>query len=165
MKKLPLWLVLLPFLAHAEWGTFEREFENEKPWVELATQLPPYPQRDTLIPFEVSAATRNRYFIDPASVSVGDDKVVRYTVVIEAAGGATNVSFEGIRCDTGERRIYAYGHPDATWSRAHDAGWTPIQFRSSLSYHKALYEEHFCRDRLRVKDAATAIDSLRRGAR
>ncbi len=166
MKILPLLLLLLlPVMVHAEWGQFDMEFENEKPWVELSTQLPPYPKAENLIPFNVSSATRNRFFIDAASISAGDDKVVRYTVVIEAAGGAQNVSFEGIRCDSGERRIYAYGHPDSTWSKARNAEWAPIEFRSLLSYQKALYEDHFCRNGLRVKDAAQAVDSLRRAAR
>ena len=158
-------LLLLPLLAHAEWGQFDIEFENEKPWVELATQLPPYPKAENLIPFNVSSATRNRYFIDAASISVGEDKIVRYTVVVEAAGGAKNVSFEGLRCESGERRIYAYGHPDNTWSKARNAAWEDIKFRSLLSYQKALFEDHFCQDGSRVKDGAEAVENLRRAAR
>jgi hypothetical protein len=165
MKNLFVLLLLLPLSAHAEWGQFDFEFENDKPWVELATQLPAYPQTENLIPFNVSSATHNRHFVDAASISVGDDRVVRYTVVIQTVGGASNVSFEGIRCDTGERRIYAYGHPDNTWSRARNAAWEEIKLRSLLSYQKALYEDHFCPNGLRVKDKAEAIASLQRTAR
>jgi len=92
----------------------------------------------------VSSATRNKFFVDAESISVGADKVVRYIVVVEAAGGAKNVSFEGMRCESGERRLYAYGHPDGTWSKARSAGWESIKFRSLLSYQKALFEDHFC---------------------
>ena len=105
MKILPALLLMLPLTAYAEWGQFDFEFENEKPWVELAAQLPPTPKAENLIEFNVSSATRNRHFVDTASISVGEDKVVRYTVVIEAAGGAKNVLFEGMRCETGERRL------------------------------------------------------------
>lgn len=165
MKILLALLLCLPLAARAEWGQFEFEFDQDKSWSEVATQLPPYPQAGSLIPFNVSSATRNRHFVDADSVSVGADKVIRYTVVIEAAGGAKNVSFEGLRCESGERRLYAYGHPDGTWSKARNAGWEDIKFRSLLSYHKALYEDHFCPDGIRVKDGKEAVRNLRQAAR
>ena len=165
MKILLALLLCLPFAAHAEWGEFEHEFDQDKPWFELATQLPAYPKTENLIPFSVSSATRNKHFIDANSVSVGEDKVIRYTVVVEAAGGAKNVSFEGLRCESGERRLYAYGHPDGTWSKARNAGWEDIKLRSLLSYRKALYEDHFCPDGIHVKDGKEAVESLRRAAR
>lgn len=158
-------LCCLSAVAHAERGSFDHEFEQGKPWVEVAAQLPPYPEPVNLVPFSVSAATANRFFIDTASISVGSDNVVRYTVVIEAVGGARNVSFEGIRCESGERRFYAYGHPGGGWSKARGARWEAIPFSSLLSYHKALFEDHFCAGGLRVKDAAEAVRSLRQGAR
>ncbi len=165
MKILPVLLLCLPLAAHAEWGDFEHEYDQDKPWSEVAVQLPPYPKDENLIPFNVSSATRNEYFIDAESISVGADKVVRYTVVIEAVGGAKNVSFEGIRCDSGERRLYAYGHPDGTWSKARNSGWENIKLRSLLSYQKALYEDHFCPDGIHVRDSKQAVQSLRRAAR
>lgn len=165
MKMLPVLLLCLPFAAQAEWVDFDREFEAEKPWVEVAAQLPPYPRAENLVPFDVSSATRNRFFVDTASISVGEDKVVRYTVVIEAAGGARNVSYEGLRCETGERRLYAYGHPGGTWSKARNAGWEPVKMRSLLSYQKALYEDHFCPGGINVRSAAEAVRNLKRAAR
>ena len=165
MKILPALLLCLPLAAHASWMDFDHDFEEDKPWSEVAAQLPAYPKEQNLLPFNVSSATDNHFFVDAESISVGSDKVVRYTVVIKAAGGATNVSFEGIRCESGERRLYAYGHPDGTWSKARNAGWEGIRFRSLLSYHKALYEDHFCPGGINVRNAKEAVDSLRRGAR
>jgi len=165
MKILPALLLMLPLTAYAEWGDFDIEFEADKPWVELSAQLPPTPTAENLVEFNVSSAARHRHFVDTVSISVGEDKVVRYTVVIEAAGGARNVSFEGMRCETGERRLYAYGHPDGTWSKARNAQWEDIKFRSLLSYHKALFEDHFCPDGINVRDAKEAVQNLRRAAR
>jgi hypothetical protein len=169
MKNVPVLLLLLPLLtiqaAYAEWGEFEHDFEQDKPWEEVAAQLPAYPKAENLLPFTVSSATRNQHFVDAASISVGTDKVIRYTVVIEAAGGAKNVSFEGLRCDSGERRLYAYGHPDGSWSKARNAGWEAIKFRSLLSYQKALYEDYFCPAGLPVKDDQEAVRNLRKAVR
>ncbi len=164
MKILSACMLCLPLFAHAEWGEFDLDFEQDKPWVEIAAQLPAYPQADNLLRFDVSAIARNRYFVDAASISVGADKVVRYTVVVEAAGGAKNVSFEGLRCETGEQRAYAYGQPDGSWSRARNAQWQAIRFRSGLSYQKPLFETYFCPDGIRVRDAAEAIRNLKQAA-
>ncbi|MDP2265005.1 MAG: CNP1-like family protein, partial [Thiobacillus sp.] len=66
---------------------------------------------------------------------------------------------------SGERRLYAYGHPDGTWSKARNAGWEGIKLRSLLSYQKALYEDHFCPDGIRVRDGKEAVRNLRQAAR
>lgn len=165
MKILPVLLLFLPLTVYAEWGQFDFEFENEKPWVELSAQLPPPPKPENLVGFDVSPVTQNNYFIDTASITVGEDKVVRYSVVIEAAGGAKSVSFEGMRCATGEHRLYAYGQPDGSWSKARNTRWEGIKFRSPFSYQKALYEDHFCPDGIAVRNANAAVSSLRRGTR
>ncbi len=165
MKKLYILLLCGPLVVHAEWGQFDMEFEKDKPWVEVAAQLPPYPKAENLIPFTVSSATRNRHFIDATSMSVGSDKVVRFTVVIEAAGGAKNVMFEGLRCATGERRLYAYGQPDGTWSKARSATWEGIKLRSLLSYHKPLFEDILCPGGIAVRDASEAVRNLKQAAR
>lgn len=160
-------LTCLAFLhvpAWAEWGDFEFEFEQDKPWVEMAAQLPPPPKADNLIPFTVSSITRNRHYVDAASISVGADKVVRYTVVVEMVGGARNVSFEGLRCESAERRLYAYGQPDGSWSRARQSHWETIKLRSLLSYQKPLYEDFFCPDGIRVRDGVEAARNLRQAA-
>jgi hypothetical protein len=166
MKKLPLLiLLLLPLVAHAGWKSlFDLKPDEEKPWVEIESALPAYPARKNLIPFEVSAVTRNRHFIDAASVSVGKDDVVRYTVLVEAPGGVSNISYEGIRCGSGERRIYAFGHPDRTWSEARNTSWQEIN-NSGFSYQKALYDDYFCPGGEQVKDSAEALMNLRRAGR
>ena len=165
MKMLPVLIFCLPVVAHADWLEFDRDFEQDKPWVEVAAQLPAFPKPENLIEFNVSAVTPHRHYVDAKSISVGSDNVVRYTVVIDTAGGARNVSFEGLRCESGERRLYAYGHADGTWSRARNAGWESIKLRSLLSYQKALFEDHFCPNGIRVRDGLEAAQNLRRATR
>ena len=128
---------------------FERDFDDEaKVWKEVQASIPPYPKVENLIPFVVSAATRNKYFIDFPSVSVGADGVVRYTVVVRSPAGAETVSFEGIRCDSGERKLYAFGHADGQgggeWSRNRYARWAAIKDRQQTGYHRELYFHYLC---------------------
>ena len=140
-----LGMLVAPTFAHA-WGLgFDRDFdEQKKPWEELQAQLPAYPKDENQQAFYVSGIAGNHYFVDKTTLDMGKDGVVRYVLTIKARGGATNVSFEGIRCATRERKIYAIGHTDGSWSRARDSKWQPIASTSPLSYHRALADEYLC---------------------
>lgn len=143
--------------------SLENNFEdNSKPWQEVQALLPAYPKQENLLKFNVSSATDNSYSIDTASISIADDGVVRYTVVIDSPRGARTVNYEGMRCDPGEFKLYAFGHPDGTWSKNRYAKWEEYKLRSLLSYHKALFEDQFCPNGLRVRTPADAIDNLKR---
>lgn len=160
MKKLPVFLLFIPIMAMADWGEFAYE-PDEKQWVESEAKLPEYPKPQNLIPFDAGTITANRHYVDSKSITVGEDRIVRYVIVIETRGGARNVSFEGMRCRPNGRRVYAFGHVDNTWAPATASTWQDINFQSGTSYHKALYHEFFCPDGIAVKDAPEAIRNLR----
>lgn len=111
--------------------------EGKKEWQELDVQLPAAPAAASLVPFYVSAATDNHFFIDVASLSVGGDGVVRYVLLVTTAQGARNVTFEGMRCETREFRVYASGRMDGTWSKARKSEWVRIQDAYANRHHAA----------------------------
>lgn len=146
---------------------YDFEEEPTESWKELKGKMPGAPDPDKLIPFEVSVANANRFYIDPASVSVGKDNVVRYTVVIESSGGARTVNYEGLRCDTRERRLYAFGQPDGTWIESQGSSWIAVhkqEHKMHNGYPAVLFDEYFCIDRIPVASPEVAIDALSRGS-
>ncbi len=156
--------LLAPALGMAKTQYLNPDFvEDTKPWVEIVSQLPPYPKNANLIEFNVSSATANKFMIDAASLSVGDDGVIRYTLVVESPRGARTVNFEGMRCDPAEYKIYGFGQADGKWTENKYNAWKPYKQRSLLSYHKALFEDHFCPDWIRIRDAAEGLANLKRG--
>lgn len=140
------------------------EVADPKPWEETPIALPAAPKPENLLPFKVVSPTATfEHFIDAGSLSLGNDGVVRYTVVVRSASGAENVFYEGIRCVSRERRVYAYGRPDASWGEAKQSHWSRI-INSSGSYPAILYQEFFCpRERI-IDSAPEGIDALKRGA-
>ena len=140
-------------------ATFDDEFE-EKPWVEMAVQLPAYPEQGNLIPFTVGAVSDKQFLIDGKSLSVSDDGVVRYTVLVISSAGARNVSYEGLRCATAERRLYAFGRADGTWSKARGNQWVPVRGDSN-NHVVELYANYFCKIGAAVVDADDAVRVLR----
>ncbi|MHB1245049.1 MAG: CNP1-like family protein [Sulfuriferula sp.] len=156
-----LGMLISPILAHAFGLGFDTDFdEQKKPWEELKTQLPAYPKDADLQEFYVSGIVGNHYFVDKTTLEPGKDGVMRYVLVIKTRGGATNVSFEGIRCANRERKIYAIGHADGTWSRARDSTWQPIAPGSLLSYHRALADEYLCPQGEMVDSAKEALRKM-----
>jgi hypothetical protein len=147
----------------AQWKGWDYELDEEKKdWKEIEAALPPYPKPENLIPFEGSSASSHRYFIDAPSLSIGKDGVVRYTLVIRTAGGAMNVSFEGIRCDMRQHRTYAFGHPGDKWSRARDAEWHRIDSsREQVRHQAVLHTDFFCSGKKPLKNSAEILQLLK----
>jgi CNP1-like family protein len=134
---------------------------GRKPWEEQRALLPPYP-KGGLVPVYVGPVRPFDFFVDPGSVSVGNDGVVRYTLIARSASGAVNVSYEGIRCTTEERRTYAFGAPDGTWSQARNSEWIRIT-RMQANPHAALADDFFCHERARVRATEEILQALARG--
>ena len=122
---------------------------DSKPFKEAEAPLPPPPKDGDLIPFTVGDSGNFKFAVDARSISVGSDNVVRYTVVITSASGARNVSYEGMRCDAFERKIYAVmpqGAKEWVSNRGMD-DWQRMQTRQRNSYAATLATDYFCEGR------------------
>lgn len=140
------------------------ERENEDRLKQTDEKLVPPPVLDKSRLIEVKLATSRetefRYYVDPASVSVGDDRIVRYVLVARSPSGVENVSFEGIRCP-GEYRVYALGRPDGSWA-GRAAAWRPIPRDPRVSQN-ALSRQYFCPGRHAIRTGAEGEKALRAG--
>jgi hypothetical protein len=139
------WLLLVsPKVAFP--ALFGNEFDNEfdeKPWQEIEVQLPAFPQSENLISLTVGAMSDKQFLIDEKSISIGSDEVIRYSLIVISSSGARNISYEGMRCATAERRVYAFGQADGTWSKARSNKWVSIRAGSN-PHHIALFGDYFC---------------------
>ena len=134
--------VVMFFPACALAGLFTEADPN---WQEDAVEYPPPPREEDLHKFFVTAASPNAFYVDKASMSLGEDRVVRFTLVVRTPGGAENITFEGIRCATGERRLYARWRPqDEQWSPARRSEWEPLRATGYNMPRAVLAAQHFC---------------------
>jgi hypothetical protein len=132
-----------------------------KTWEVQRALLPPYLKEGDLIPVYVGTARPFAFFVDRASVSVGQDGIVRYTIVARSRSGAMNVSYEGIRCRTYESRIYAFGRSDGTWVQARNQQWSSYR-GDQTDHHLILADDFFCSVR-GAKTAEEGVQALVRG--
>lgn len=145
-------------------GAAEEEEFNNSTWQEAAWDLPAMPQADELLPFYVSAATNNKFYVDAASLSVGSDGVVRYTLLVLTSGGGRNLGFEGMRCETRERRLYASGRIDGAWSKSRSNQWSRIQDAAANRHYAALFLGYFCPDGVIARNKEEIVAALKRDA-
>lgn len=155
--------LLLSTAASAAPGLRDNDDPDAARWEEEVLQLPAFPQEATLREFYVSATTTHKYYIDTATLSVGKDGVVRYALVVRTGGGATNISFEGMRCETREFRIYATGNRDGSWAPARRSEWRPVENKPTNRYHAALARDYFCPVGTAIHSADEGREALRLG--
>ncbi|MBM3391883.1 MAG: hypothetical protein FJY34_07925 [Betaproteobacteria bacterium] len=154
---LPLPVAGSGFYGDKKYGEY---YEEEKKWVELESNPPEFPKPDDLIEIDAGAATSNRFYVDGKTLTVGQDGVVRYVMVVKTSAGSTNVSYEGLRCSTKERKLYAFGRSDTTWSTARNPAWQAIK---AGSQHAFLYRQYFCPNHVIIYRAEEGVDALKRG--
>ncbi len=143
---------------------FEEDFDDAgKTWEEIAVQLPATPSNENLIPFYVSPTATQQFSIDEKSLSVGKDGVVRFTMVATSPSGARNVSYEGIRCETFERKSYAFARDDGTWARSRRDKWEPVVRNAANRQHGTLATDFFCESKSISGDRETILKRLRGG--
>jgi hypothetical protein len=124
---------------------------------------PPFPRKENLIEFYLSATATFRYFIDAASLqALYDKREIRYVLIARSPSGVDNVSFEALRCPD-IFRIYAVGGGDGKWTtRAGD--WQPTERRSDRGVQSTLAREFFCPHRDPIQSAAEGVNALRNGS-
>lgn len=149
--------------ARADFRFRDLDDPDEAKWAEGEAVLPAFPRDENLLEFFVSAVTPNRFFVDAKSLSVGTDSVVRFVLVVKTSGGATNVTFEGIRCEALEYKLYATGRADGSWTKARTPEWLPIVNKPINRHHASLSRDYFCPNRSPIRTADEGRDALERG--
>jgi len=116
---------------------------EEKEFKEDAIVLPAYPEDSALLEFRPRGSSSNRFYIDRKSLSLGEDRVVRYVAVIRSSSGVANVSYEGMRCKTAEYKVYAFGTRDGKWTNASTPKWQNVN-SSFSSFRFSLWVDYLC---------------------
>ena len=88
----------------------------EVPWVEIETSVKKLPDDGNLVQLPIDKLAANKppleLFVDVKNILLSDkDHVARSWFVVRSEQGAYNGTYEGIRCATGEYKVYAYANP------------------------------------------------------
>ncbi len=124
-------------------------------WQEVEAPPPAAVKLAGLIALEIPGSSL-RFGVDPASISVGKDGVVRYVVVARSTSGGVNAIYEGIRCSAGEFKVYARHDPDTGWRPAKDSPWRSLHDQRASRHSLLIARSAACNGR-GVNGTATQI--------
>jgi hypothetical protein len=128
-------------------------------WKELEAPPPPPLHTQGLIPLDVPSSTLH-FGIDPASVTIGEDGIVRYVMVATSSGGAVNASYEGIHCHDGKVRVFAR-NGGSGWTPAPNSEWQALEPRGSTRYSTVAARSGVCRDAAPNRPVVQLLQDLR----
>ena len=130
-------------------------------WKEVDAPPPPPLRTTGLIPIDVAGSGALRFAVDPASISIGKDDVVRYVVVASSRTGTVNGLYEGIRCGSGQVKVYARHNPDTGWVPASNSDWQDV-FKVANSRHSlAIARSGVCQENAPNVSATQIIQDLK----
>lgn len=134
------------------------------PWTEEAAPPPPLFSRDRLIPIEMPSYVTLKVGVDPETIAVGADGVVRYVVVMQNASGSTHAAYEGILCTAGDVKTYARWGASQNWVPVSEPQWRSMTNNLPSRHAFAISRQGGCDGRTAAR-AADIVRALRQGTK
>jgi hypothetical protein len=157
-------LGVLSGLLMATW--VNAQFIPDDPdWKEVDVPAPPAFDLKRLIPVEVSRQSQLQWGIDPETIKITSDGIVRYVVVAQSSSGVVNAMYEGLRCNKAESRTYARHNPDSGWVKAGESEWKPLRDVQRSSHASAISRQGLCIGAAPPTNAREGVQRLREAAR
>lgn len=139
-------------------AAFAQLVPTDPDWRESDVPTPPAVRTEGLVPVDV-AGSALRWGVDPASISVGADGIVRYVVVATSDSGAVNAFYEGLRCSHAEVKVYARYATGSGWNPARDAQWRPV-YGTSWRHSAEIAKGGACTGRAPNRSASQIVRDL-----
>lgn len=133
------------------------QVETDPDWKETEAPPPPSFNKDHLIQIEMPKYVSLRFGVDPATLAVTADGIVRYVVVGSNVTGSINAMYEGIRCATGEVKTYARFTSNGQWSSVQNTQWHGLKDKLPSRHAMALARQGVCDGRSATASSVAAI--------
>lgn len=156
LERMTIKKTMLLALAALAFGVAAQD-TPESEWQETQVPAPPAFNTDRLVALEMPPYVSMRFGIDPATLTITRDGVVRYVVVATNSTGSYSAMYEGIRCATGEVKVYARSSAAGSWNTVKDPQWQALN--STVSKHAMiLAKEAACADG--TSSTARSVDAI-----
>ncbi len=137
---------------------------SEREWSEDKAMAPPAYSADKLLLVEMPSYVTLKVGVDPATISVGTDDVVRYVVVMRNASGSVSAAFEGIKCTDGEVKTYArVNSTGGPWQVIEQPEWKSMTDNLPSRHAYAIAKQGACNGRTAGGKPQDIIRALQRG--
>lgn len=131
-------------IAFAGAMTLAQTVADAPEWAEEKTPPAPAFSKDRLIPIEMPPYVTISFGVDPQTVTVGSDGVVRYVVVMRNASGSASAAYEGILCPKGEVKTFARTGSTGDWVNVKDPQWKAMTDNLPSRHAYAIAQQGAC---------------------
>lgn len=150
----------LALCAVSVWAQSTRDEED---WKETEVPAPPAFQKNGLLRIDMPPYVTLTVGVDPATLSLSADGVVRYVVVAVNASGSVTALYEGIRCATDQVKSYARASEDGRWVMTKAPTWRGLSDNLPSKHALAFARQAACESRsIPVNSVADIIKNLKR---
>jgi len=136
--------LLAPALALAAGLALAQSAPAPDDFREIEAPPPPAYRKEGLIAIDMPPYTTLKFGVDPATLSIGSDGVVRYVMVAYSASGSVNALYEGLRCATGEVKTYARSSELGHWTVVSAPQWRAIDKSPATRHTLVLAKQGVC---------------------
>jgi len=144
--------VMLALLLGAPSAHAQSALDNPD-WKESEAPAPPAFNLEKLLPLDMPHYVTLKFGIDPATLSITPDGIVRYVVVARSDSGAITAFYEGILCAKGEVKSYARTQCDGQWRVVANPQWRALNDNQPSPHARVFARQGAC-------DANTAASSV-----
>lgn len=124
--------------------------EIDPDWKESVAPPAPSFNKDQVIPIEMPRYVSLRFGVDPATLVITPDGIVRYVMVATSESGVLSAMYEGIRCATGEVKTYAHYTSSGNWATVKDPKWQGMNDNLRAKHALAFARQAACDSRSTV---------------
>jgi hypothetical protein len=112
--------------------------------IEEVLPAPPSYSKDRLIAIEMPPYVTLKIGVDPKTIAIAADGVLRYVVVMRNASGTDTVAYEGIHCAKGEVKTYARVNSAGAWVFVTQPQWRSLANNSGTRHAQAIAQQGGC---------------------
>ena len=163
LRSFPLALknCLLLGLACGTLGAQAQGLVDNPDWQETEVPAPPKFDPGKLVAIDMPPYVSMKFGVDPATLAVTPDGIVRYVVVAVSPSGSVSAFFEGLRCATGEVKSYARANDAGIWTLVKEPEWRGLNDKQPSKHALALARQGVCEGNTAVGSAAEIVRRLK----
>ena len=131
-------------------------------WRESEAPPPPAFNQEQLLPITMPSYVSLQLGLDPATLRITPDGIIRYVVVARNATGSVSAMYEGIQCATWKVKTYARYASSGQWSTVKEPKWQDLADNLPSKPALALARQGICEDgSIAASSVANIVQSLK----
>ena len=153
------WMLL--GLACCTWAAQAQVPVDDPDWKETEVPAPPKFDPTRRVSIDMPPYVSMKFGIDPATLAIAPDGIVRYVMVAVSPSGAVNAFYEGIRCATGEVKSYARANASGVWTIVKAPEWRRLNDNQPSKHALALAQQGACEGNASANSVADILRKLK----